>query len=103
LELKTFAFNPAAPSEETATQAGVVAPVSARVKVLNPVSSTGPSMPAQILSFSRSGFQIRVPRCILVGSTVQVRTREKIAFGEVRSSIPAGAEFEIGVEVQRSS
>ena len=92
MELKTLVLNPTASSE-----------VAARVKVLNPVTSSGPSMHAQIISFSDGGFQVRVPRRILVGSHVQVRTRDTVAFGEVRSMVPAGDEFDIGVQVQRSS
>ena len=102
MELKTITLNPRR-AVESAAPSHQVAPVPARVKVLNPVTSSGPSMHAQIISFSPGGFQVRVPRCILVGSAVQVRTRENVAFGEVRSSVPAGTEFEIGVQVQRSS
>ena len=80
--------------------AGETAP--ARVKILNPLTSTGPSMHAELLGSSDRGLQVRVPRCILVGSTVQVRTQKGIAFGEVRSSAQSGSDYEIGVLVQRS-
>ena len=75
----------------------------ARVKVLNPLSSNGPSMHAELLSLANAVLQVRVPRCVLVGSVVQVRTRDLVAFGEVRSSNPAGADYDIEVLVQRSS
>lgn len=78
-------------------------PAPARVKVLNPLTSTGPSMHAEILGVSETGLVARVPRSILIGSTVRVRMGENVAFGEVRSCSPRGSEFEIAMEVQRSS
>ncbi len=87
----------------TTPQSSAVAVMPARVKVLNPLTSSGPSMHGELLGFSDAGLQVRVPRCVLVGSTVQVRTPGRVVFGEVRSSIPAGAQYEIEVLVQRSS
>src|SRR5215475_5706533 len=75
----------------------------ARLKVLNPLTSVGPSMHAEICSMSETGMVVRVPRGILVGSTVRVRMGENVAFGEVRSSNAIDSQFEIGVEVLRSS
>ena len=72
---------------------------SARVKVLNPLTSLGPAMHAKLLSSSDNDLEVRVPRSILIGSAVQVRTSEQIVFGEVQSCEPTGAEFEIGVTV----
>jgi hypothetical protein len=74
----------------------------ARVKVLNPLTSIGPSIEGELLSSSDSSLAVRVPRCVFVGSMVQVRTRERVVFGHVWSSVPAGAEFEIGIAVRRS-
>jgi hypothetical protein len=67
----------------------------ARVKVLDPLTSTGPSMNAELISSSKTDLRVRVPRCIYPGSSVQVRTSEEIAFGVVRSCVTAGAEYEI--------
>jgi hypothetical protein len=75
----------------------------ARVKVLNPLLSMGPSMHAELLGFSEGVLKLRVPQHVLVGSTVQVRTPGRVAFGEVRSSMPAGEQDEIEVTVQRSA
>lgn len=90
-------------SERSVARHSEAAAVPARVKVLNPLTSTGPSMHGELLNSSVDDLQVRVPKCVLVGSTVQVRTTAGIAFGEVRSSVASGAEFEIGVAVQRSS
>ena len=78
-------------------------PVPARVKVLNPLSSTGPSMHAELLGVLHQSLWVRVPRQVLAGSTVQVRTSGGVTFGEVRTSLVNGAEFEIEVTVQRTS
>ena len=75
----------------------------ARVKVLNPLTTTSPSIHAELLSSSEANLRVRVPRSISVGSAVQVKTRERVAFGLVRSSTASGSEYEIGVDVQRSS
>jgi hypothetical protein len=103
LELKIPDLNTAPSPEEPAEQHERITPTPARVKVLNPLASAGPAMHAELLSFSAESVRLLVPRSILVGSTVQVRTRGNVAFGEVRSSVSTGAGFEIGVEVQRLS
>jgi hypothetical protein len=69
----------------------------ARVKVLNPLTSTGPSMHAELIGSSETDLHLRVPRCIFRGSSVQVRTHQGIVFGAVQSCVAAGSEFEIGV------
>jgi hypothetical protein len=79
------------------------AEVTARVKILNPLISSGPSMHGALLGFTNTGLQLRVPRCILLGSIVQVRTPGRVVFGEVRSSTPVGEQYEIEVLTQRSS
>jgi len=84
-------------SPSPAPNLGGVAETWARVKVLNPLTSTGPSMHAELTSSSETDLHIRVPRCIFRGSSVQVRTNVGIVFGAVESCVPAGAEFEIGV------
>jgi len=73
------------------------ATIRARVKVLNPLTSNGPPMFAEVLGSSPAGLRIRVPRRILVGSTVQIRTGEKFVLGTVHASASTGAEFEIEV------
>jgi hypothetical protein len=78
-------------------------PARARVKVLHPTITAGPSMHAQLIHLSDQLLQVRVPRSIDVGSTVQVRSGERVAFGPVRSSVSSGTDFEIEVDVERSS
>jgi hypothetical protein len=75
---------------------------TARVKVLAPLTSVGPAMRAELVGASDSGLHLRVPRFILVGSAVQIRIRDEVAFGEVRESGAVGGAYEIQVAVKRS-
>jgi hypothetical protein len=78
-------------------------PTPTRVKVLDPITSLGPSAPAQLMSISESGMHIRVSSSIFVGALVQVRSSEVSAFGRVRYCIPVGSAFQIGVKVQKAA
>jgi hypothetical protein len=103
MDAEPVAVDQMTPSDQSAVQPHLGAEAPARVKVLNPMTSMGRSMRAEVLRHSDMDLQVRVPRDILVGSIVQVRTSQMIAFGEVRSATPAGAVFDIGVAVQRSA
>lgn len=76
------------------------ADVSARVKVLDPMTSIGPSMRAVLLSSSESELRLRVPRWIIPGSTVQVLARGSVVFGKAWFTIQSGDGFEVEVELQ---
>jgi hypothetical protein len=78
-------------------------PAHARVKILYPNVTIGPSMHAEVLGDAGNRLQVRVPRPIVVGATVQVRSRERVAFGAVSASVPMGLEYQIDVDVERSS
>ena len=76
-------------------------PLPARVKILHPVITTAPPMHAEILGVEKGRLQVRVPRSIVVGSTVQVRSGHRIAFGAVRSSVSTGTDYQIDVHIER--
>jgi hypothetical protein len=78
-------------------------PAPARVKILHPAITTGPSMHAEILGLAEKWMQVRVPRLIVVGSTVQVRGGGRVAFGSVRASVAVGPDYDIDVDVERCS
>ncbi len=86
------AFNPL-----VGNQAGTGA---ARVKVLNSLTSIGPAMHAELVDASDGGLHLRVPRAVLVGSAVQIRTGDQLVFGEVRASSAVGGVYEIQVVVK---
>ena len=75
----------------------------ARVKVLDPITSLGPSAPGQLLAASSTGLHLRVSRLLFVGAMVQVRSSIGTVFGRVRYCFPAGSEFQIGVKVQKAA
>ena len=78
------------------------AAVRARIKVLDPLTSMGPSMEAELLSSSDSDLQLKVPRWIIPGSAVQVLTSKGVVFGRVWSSTEAGSGFEVDIAVEPS-
>jgi hypothetical protein len=59
-------------------------------------------MHAQLIEQTGNRVYVRVPKPIVSGSTVQVRSGESVAFGLVSDSVAAGPEYEIEVEVQRA-
>src|ERR1700722_5058781 len=59
-------------------------PTPSRVKVLDPITSLGPSAPARLMVISESGMHVRVTNPIFVGALVQVRSSDVSAFGRVR-------------------
>jgi hypothetical protein len=58
-------------------------------------------MHGELLDVSDSGLNLRVPRSILVGSAVQIRTRDQVTFREVRASMAVGGIYKIQVVVKR--
>ena len=78
-------------------------PTPSRVKVLDPITSLGPSAPARLMAICESGMHVRVTNPIFVGALVQVRSSAVSAFGRVRYCIPVGSEFQIGVKVQKAA
>ena len=80
----------------------LAAPGPARLKMVEPLATMGPSSPCEILHSSGSTLHVRAKRQMFPGSKVQVVTPERIMFGEVISSAASDAEFEIVVEVRRS-
>ena len=86
--------------EEAAGCPQVNANAGARIKVLDPITSLGPSGPAYLLNASPRSLHVRVTRSIFIGALVHVRSSVGLAFGHVRYCIPAGSEFQIGVKLE---
>ncbi len=87
------------PGQSQFTQ--LAAPGPARLKMVDPLATMGPSSPCEILHSSGSTLHVRAKRQMFPGSKVQVVTPERIMFGEVLSACQSDAAFEIVVEVQR--
>jgi hypothetical protein len=86
--------------EEAAGNPQINSNAAARIKILDPVTSLGPSGPAHLLNASAQSLHIRVPRSVFIGALVHVRSSIGLAFGHVRYCIPAGSEFQIGVKLE---
>jgi hypothetical protein len=75
----------------------------ARVKILDPITSLGPSGPAHVLSASSTGLHVKVYRLVFVGAMVQVRSSIGNVFGRVRYCFPVGSGFQIGVKIRKAA
>jgi hypothetical protein len=73
---------------------------AARIQILDPLTSIGPSAPAHLLNASPQCLHVRVSRLMVVGARVHVRSALGQGFGSVRYCIPAGSEFQIGVRLE---
>ncbi len=70
--------------------------IAAHIYVLSP-AATGTE--GRVVQTSEAGLKIRLPKALLVGSLVQIRTRHEIYMGEVRHCQNTIAGFEVGVRV----
>jgi hypothetical protein len=53
----------------------------------------------QMMDVSRNGLKVRTPQFVARGAMVQVVLEEAIILGEVRYCIPAGSEFDMGIQI----
>jgi hypothetical protein len=86
--------------DERRSEARVVEDSPARIKVLDPMVSLGPSFQGRVVNTSTKGLKVRVPHSILQGSIVQVRFKDRIVLGKVKYCLPAKGEFHIGVRLK---
>jgi hypothetical protein len=77
-----------------------VTPIDCRMKVIDPLMSTGPSARVRIVKWVDSEIWLRASRRVLVGASVHLRMGSEIFIGEVRSCQPADTEHEIHVLVK---
>jgi hypothetical protein len=75
-------------------------PIDGRMKIIDPLMSSGPSTPVQVVRWSDSEVCVRVPRRVLVGATVYLRTADKTIVGEVRHGDLMNGENEIRILVK---
>lgn len=74
----------------------------AYIKVISPLTSTGPSIRSLVLSDSASLLIVRFPHIVFAGSLVQVRIQSKILFGKARRCTANACEYEIEIEKQET-
>jgi hypothetical protein len=87
-------------NDKVAVISKLASPGPAKLKVVDPIATMGPSSHAEIVSASSYALRIRTARRIMLGSKVQVRTVSRIMFGEVLSAAEHDGKFDIIVEIQ---
>ena len=70
----------------------------AKVKSLEPITSTRAPRFARVMECSQKGIMLRVRRYMTVGTVVQVRIEGEFSLGKVFCCISDGDGFQIGVE-----
>lgn len=73
--------------------------IAARMKSLNPLTSTGPSSRVRIVEISYHGMKFRAHRELLPGGLVQIIVEDRILMGTVRHARRCGADFEVGIRL----
>jgi hypothetical protein len=74
--------------------------IVAHMKVIAPLTSTGPSVRARVVNDSASVLIVRFPHMVFAGALVQIRIQSRILFGEARHCIARESEYEIEIEKQ---
>jgi hypothetical protein len=73
--------------------------VHARMKSVNPVTSTGPSTIARIVEISRGGLKLRAAERFMIGASVQIVAERRVFTGRVRHCQSIEGDFHIGVQL----
>jgi hypothetical protein len=74
----------------------------ARVKLLNPLETIGPSMPARVVEISRFGMKVRAKRDFMVGAVIQIIVKESFYLGTVRHSLRIDDAFDVSVQLNEA-
>jgi hypothetical protein len=74
--------------------------IVAHMKVIAPLTSTGPAVRARVVKDSESVLIVRFPHIVYAGALVQIRIQSRILFGEARRCIAKESEYEIEIEKQ---
>jgi hypothetical protein len=74
--------------------------ILAHMKVICPLTSTGPLVGARVVSHSASILILRFAQIVFVGALVQIRMQGKMFFGIARRCTLQGSEYEIEIEKQ---
>jgi hypothetical protein len=69
--------------------------IEGRIKIIDPLVTMGPSARVEVVNWSDSDVCVRLPRQVLVGTMVHMRTADKIFVGEVRHAHPLESGHEI--------
>jgi hypothetical protein len=76
--------------------------VEGRMKVIDPLMSTGTSVRVAVLQRSGSEIRFRGPRALIVGASVHLRISQQIFIGEVEESRPIATEHEVRMRIKEA-
>jgi len=82
--------------EQASEGTGIVA----HMKIIAPLTSTGPSVLARVVYDSASLLIVRFPHIVFTGALVQIRIQSRIMFGKARRCIAKESGYEIEIEKQ---
>ena len=71
----------------------------AKVKALEPLTSTAAPSPAQVIEYSKNRAMLRVGRYMTVGTIVQLHTEGEFLLWKVFCCIPTGNSYHVGIEL----
>ena len=75
----------------------------AKVKALEPLTSTAAPSPAQVIEYSKNRALLRVKRSMTVGTIVQLHTEGQFLLWKVFCCIPAGNSYHLGIQLVEGS
>src|SRR5437016_4165430 len=73
----------------------------ARVKALDPLTSTRPPSMAQVVEFSEQGLKLRMQRSMITGTLVQLHVERSFSLWKVRYCQPDGDQYHVGLEMAK--
>jgi hypothetical protein len=74
--------------------------IEGRMKIIDPLLTMGPAARVEVVNWSDSEVCVRLPRQVLVGTMVHLRTADKIFVGEVRHAHALESGHEIHIRVK---
>jgi hypothetical protein len=73
----------------------------ARLKALDPLTSTSPPTSAEVVEYSENGIKLRAPRDLIIGTLVQLHVERSFSLWKVRSCLKDGDAFLLGLEMAK--
>ena len=71
----------------------------ARVKALDPVTSTCPPSHVRVIEYAQKSIKLEANRYFLPGTLLQLNVERNFSLWKVRTCVPHGSAFHIGLEL----
>jgi hypothetical protein len=76
-------------------------PAPVRVKLIDPVVSSGPSAAAELLELSDTHMSVRLGKAIVVGAMLQIRNGTRLARGRAVECAAAPPGYAVRLKIER--